>query len=150
MDSSLVEQFEDFCLQRGVSIRTARASDGIAALLSFYRDVRIDRVSTENDADALLVQWGTYESDFGASSVEFDLVRQLTTDAEELDDQEIYQLHLTYSFDAQAPLKLPSGEKWCFSPDDLGAFELFLRESHEVRVLTTASPQNITLSFEQV
>jgi hypothetical protein len=118
-----LKEFEAYLRRDGDSIpKTAFA--GFARMLEFYRDVRVDDVSLEADGDMLLFQWGTCDWGRGPH-FEIDLTRQLIRG--EGEDDDIWQLHLTYRFAVSDALRdLEDGNRWCSLPDELAAFEAFV------------------------
>ena len=75
--------------------------DGVLAMVGFYRDVRATDVDVARRGDMLLFQWSTHDWGKGAH-FELDITRQLIRDGE--DDEDIWQLHLTYRFAPAADL----------------------------------------------
>lgn len=122
-----LETFQEY-LRRGGDQelpRTPRA--GIERMTAFYRDVRADDVDLESDGDMLLFQWGTH--DWGSGEMfEVDITRQLIAGRGE--DEDIWQLHLTYRFPPSADLRaIGTGNSWCPRPDDTPSLQRFI-DSH--------------------
>ena len=93
-------------------------------MAGFYKDVRADDVDLESDGDMLLFQWGTY--DWGSGPMfEVDVTRQLIRGTGEDDD--IWQLHLTYRFAPSEALRaIGKGDRWCPRPGEIVLFREFI------------------------
>jgi hypothetical protein len=124
-----------------------RPSDGFASMFAFYRGARATDVDEEADGDMLLFQWGTYEWDEAEMFV-LDLTRQLVTGKGEDDD--IWQLHLTYRYSPNEALRqLGAGDRWCPRVVDLEGFESFVL--HHPAVVATANERaQVDVDFECV
>ncbi|HEY4187918.1 MAG TPA: hypothetical protein VGP07_22775 [Polyangia bacterium] len=93
---------------------------GIEKMASFYNDVRVDDVDLESDGDMLLFQWGTYDWGDGPT-FEVGITRQLIRGTGE--DDEIWQLHLTYRFPpSEALVAIGDGDCWCTRPAEAASF----------------------------
>jgi hypothetical protein len=94
-------------------------------MFSFYRDVRADGCRLESDGDMLLFQWGTYDWGKG-EQFELDITRQLIPGPGE--DEDIWQLHLTFRFASEEILRAQgAGDRWCHSPAELEGFAALVR-----------------------
>jgi hypothetical protein len=90
--------------RQGIDLDDTAPQQGFDALLDFYREVRADDVVLEDSGDMLLYQWGTYDWGEG-KHFELNLTRQLIV--EPGGDDNIWQLSLTYHFDATDDLESP-------------------------------------------
>ncbi|MCA9171956.1 MAG: hypothetical protein KDB23_30020, partial [Planctomycetales bacterium] len=111
-------------------------SQGLTAMLDFYRSHRADDCSVDNDGDMLLYQWGM--SRRGASEqFLFNMTRQFIIDGQ-AEDENIWQLSLTFRFASTHALqRLQAGNKWCSSPrpQAVDYFDRFVRESEPYRAI---------------
>ena len=111
---------------RGLSARTVEdlpIAEAFAHLVRFYRTQTAEGARPdEEDGDMLLYQWGTYDWQDGTGSrFEISLTRQLIYP--EGEDQEIWQLSLTYGFESSpAFAQLKGGEEWCSSKEKAQEF----------------------------
>lgn len=141
-----LEAFERHLLEAGEEEppRTPRA--GFETMLSFYRDVRADDVDLESDGDMLLFQWGTY--DWGNGPMfEVDLTRQLIRGTGE--DDEIWQLHLTYRFAPSAALQaIGKGDRWCPTPAQAASFEELVMTHPSLAAVGLRDDAQIQLEYE--
>ncbi|NNE23290.1 MAG: hypothetical protein HKN11_11850 [Rhizobiales bacterium] len=122
---------------RGLSasaIETLPPAQSFALMFDFYETVRAkDAAPQDEDGDMLLFQWGIYnwrkhDSD-DAGQFELNLSRQVIYP--DGDDQEIYQLGLTYSYQPDDVLEaLGKGNFWCHD----------LSIAHEARTKVLTSP----------
>ena len=103
-------------------------------MFEFYETVRAKGAAPQDeDGDMLLFQWGIYnwrKSDTdNAGQFELNLSRQIVYP--DGDDQEIYQLGLTYFYQPDDGLKaLGKGNFWCYS----------LADAQETRTRVLTSP----------
>jgi hypothetical protein len=135
MQPTVREQFERYVAGRGGLQLLDVPLTGISMMLSFYREVRADQVEIEQDGDMLLFQWGTYDWGQGPH-FEVDILRQLSL-SEEGDDEDIWQLHLTYRVAPTSDLsRLGSGNQWCARPIDLPVFEGFVVGHEAVKAVS--------------
>lgn len=122
--TTALEEFERYLRRLGAGEipRTPRA--GVEAMTAFYRDVRADDVDMQSDGDMLLFQWGMVDRGDG-DMFEVDITRQFIRGAGEDDD--IWQLHLTYRFPPTEALRaIGKGDRWCERPAQVAALELFV------------------------
>ena len=118
-------EFLKFLENRGESVQRLLPTAAVEAMIAFYREVRADGCDLAEDKDMLLFQWHAYESHTGAPFV-YDITRQFIFGEDE--DNDIWQLRLTFEFEAIEPLvAIGDGNRWCQSPDELEAFEEFVR-----------------------
>lgn len=97
------------------AIETLPPAQSFALMLDFYETVRAqDAAPPAEDGDMLLFQWGIHDWGNG-EQFELNLSRQIIYP--DGDDQDIYQLGLSYFFQPDNALKaLGSGNFWCHSP----------------------------------
>lgn len=120
------QAFRAFLRQRGLDEHALPFRDGFEAMFDFFRDVRPNRCAGE-DADMLLVQWGTYDRAFlprgdeTGEAFDIDLTRQLIPEGGE--DEDIFQLSLTFVFEPVPALRdLGNGNRWCHTLQELPQF----------------------------
>lgn len=119
--------FIDYLADRGID-RETQPGQAILAMLSFYRDQRIDGCDLARDEDMLLFEWGVYDWGDG-EHLEVGIARQVILPDEE-DDDAIWQLRVTYRRAAEeADERLGKGNRWCADLDDFAAFEAFVSSS---------------------
>src|SRR5678815_803153 len=94
--------FEGHLRGLDLTLASVRPAEGLDAMFSFYRDVRADGCRLESDGDMLLFQWGTYDWGKG-QHFELDITRQLVPGPGE--DEDIWQLQLTFRFAPEATLR---------------------------------------------
>ena len=141
-------EFERHLSKRGLEISRLTPGAGLDAMLSFYRDVRTDDADPEGQGDMLLYQWGAYNWGGQGKRFELDITRQLVTG--EGEDDDIWQLHLTFRFEPTAELQaLGAGNRWCQSPDELDEFTRFV-VAHPAKVaVENRSDASVELLYEQ-
>lgn len=105
----------------------------VPCMMSFYREVRATDCEVAGDGDMLLYQWGTY--DWGEGRwFELNITRQFIPSGG--DDEDIFQLSVTARYPPSPDLDaLKAGNRWAGSPDDLAAFESFIRSSEPMKAL---------------
>lgn len=139
-------EFLKFLETRGESVEHLLPTAAVEAMIAFYREVRAEGCDLAEDKDMLLFQWHAYETHTGAPFV-YDITRQFIFS--EGDDDEIWQLHLTFEFEATELLvAVGDGNRWCQSPDELGAFEEFVRAHAATIAVGRRSDSRAKLSYE--
>ena len=120
-------------------------------MLDFYRDVRADGCSLDEDGDMLLIQWGRYNSR-ETSLFQVAITRQfIVADTEALDDSEISQLSFTFHFSPSAQFDiLKVGNQWCNTPNELEDFKTFIMESAVYQKVSTEQTVKVTLEYDRV
>ncbi len=115
-------------------------------MFGFYCDVRCSGVDMDRDGDTLLFQWGTYDWGDG-EHFEIDITRQLIRP--ESEDEDIWQLHLTYQYPPAAELRaLGKGHRWCHGLEEVRAFEGFVRNHGALAAGAGRNDARVELSFE--
>ncbi len=134
------QAFIDLVEGDGLSIDKLRPEQGINLMLQFYEQQRAEKCPFDIDGDMLLYQWGIY--DWGkAEHFELDLTRQLIEEGR--DDDDIWQLSLTFSFNPTDLLaEIGSGNRWCHSLDELANFRSFILDS--IALAKVASLHSLT------
>ena len=139
--------------QRGLRLEGMVASEGIDAMLDFFRAQRFDF----QGEDWLLFQYGTYDWGDGPY-FEIDITRQFAVeidyDEESGDDDEgegMWQLSLTFRFTPEPALDaLGSDHRWCKShaPEVVAEFESFIRTSRPYLALANRRAEKVDLDYE--
>ena len=120
---------------------------GAQRMCWFYGDVRSDDVDLQHQGGMLLFQWGTYDCAKG-EHFEVDITRQLIPGGG--DDEDIWQLHLTYYFRPSDALSaLGRGDRWCKTPCDLAPFEVFLAEHPVIEALGSRDDGQVNLGYKR-
>ncbi len=127
---------------RGADPTALSVSDGIDAMLAFYRTIPVDDCAAV-DGDMLLYQWGRSERGSGPC-FDLDITRQFMRNGGEDDD--IWQLSLTFVF---GPLEIDKGNRWCGAPEDLDELVAFIRSSRAYQVGCASTPVRVELKFER-
>jgi hypothetical protein len=128
---------------RNTSAAMVSVADGMEAMFELYRSTRADDCSLERDGDMLLFQWGTYDWGQGRH-FELDITRQFIRDSSDDDDDDIWQLSLTFLF---TPNELKAGNRWCRTPDELEEFAQFVRSHAAFAVAAEATRVRVDLGF---
>lgn len=140
-------QFQAFVQSRAIDVRAASTATGLDAKMRFYADLRADGCDVSADGDMLLFQWGTYDWGEG-KHFEVDMTRQVIL-PDAVDDDALWQLHLTYRFAASADLlDLAAGGRWCSSPSELGSFEAFVRGTVAYSIAKDRQPNDVEVAYE--
>ena len=126
-----LEAFRLYLGGRGLNEATLGVRDGFETMLDFYRDERASGCALDRDDDMLLFQWGTYLRHRLDGTVDevsnLDLTRQLIYGVGEDDD--IWQLAVTFEFNPTEFRSLKSGNKWCHSLEELPQFREYVLAS---------------------
>jgi hypothetical protein len=127
----------------GKSPEQLSAREGIAAMCGFYADERADGATIGSDRDMLLYQWGI--NSFGVpAAFELSITRQFNV----MGESQPYQLLLIFSFQPTDALrKIGSGNEWCRSPDDLGAFRQFVDSSAAFKAAADTKSDRVELQL---
>ena len=138
--------FEGHLRGLDLTIASVRPAEGLDAMFGFYRDVRADGCRLESDGDMLLFQWGTYDWGNG-EHFELDITRQLVSGSGE--DEDVWQLHLTFRFAPEATLRAQgAGNRWCHSPSELEDFAALVRASPAYGAVMRRSDGVADLAYE--
>jgi len=146
MDLTAVEQgFMDRIAKANRALATLKVSDGIALMLNFYQDERVEGCEVD-DSDMLLYQWGTYDWGKGAAAYEVDITRQLIGPG--FEDEDIFQLSLTFKFAPTIELRaVENGNRWCPRPEEVESFRDFIHNSPAFQAVVDQVPQSIVLMY---
>jgi hypothetical protein len=142
------QEFEAILRGRGLQEGDFNLADGCEAFFDFYRDQRPNGHVFEqhDDADMLLVQWGTYDRGTGKHFT-FNLTRQLIVSVE-AEDEDIWQLGLTFEFEADNELRaIGSGDKWCHSLSGLPEFRDYVWQSAAFTACTERQARRAVLDY---
>ncbi|HEY1245826.1 MAG TPA: hypothetical protein VGF29_13455 [Hyphomicrobiaceae bacterium] len=144
-----LEAFRLFLGGRGLNEATVGVRDGFETMLDFYGDARASGCALDEDGDMLLFQWGTYlrhRPDGAVDEVSnLDLTRQLIYGVGEDDD--IWQLGLTFEFDPTEFRGLKRGNKWCHSLEDLPQFREYVLASAPFAAGSRLQIRRTTLNY---
>lgn len=144
--SSIETQFRSLLQSRKRMLEEFSPSEGIALMLDFYRDERVDNCLLEQDGDMLLFEWGCYDmgdGDFFNCSI----TRQLI-EADAADDQ-IYQLRLEFLYTPTEEFRsLVNGNHWCQTPADLETFRSSIFSSPSFLSIQSARPVKMNIRYE--
>lgn len=139
--SRLEQLITDF----GGTLAALTIADAIRYMLTFYRDIRANNCSLDEDGDMLLFQFGAY--DFGrGETYRYDITRQFILSDSEGDDG-MSQLSLTVHFTVTEDLRALRGNRWCSSPAQLDEFEQFIRNSPATQAVSALKPLKTTLDL---
>ena len=135
------DDFERFLEARGLTLDELDAEQATRGMVDFYIERPADDVDVDEDGDMLLFQWGSY------GSFQYNITRQLITQDED-DEDEIWQLSLTLHYPEDDDARgLGSGERWCYSPDDLDEFVPFIEGATATAFARSRSPERVELEF---
>jgi len=140
------EGFADILEAAGFAPEDVLPEAGIRLMLGFYHDERVEGCRIDEDGDALLYQWGTYDWGEG-EAFDLNITRQLIDGDGE--DEDILQLGLTFSFEPSAELRrVGAGNRWCFSPVELDELRSFIKASPAFAAIATLRPIQVVLRLE--
>ena len=95
----------------------------------------------------LLFQYGIHNWGEG-EFLEVDLSRQLILD-DSGHDESVWQLSMTFKFLPRDELRsLGAGQKWCESPSELQAFDMYIQSSLAFQIVRDQSAEKVALNFE--
>jgi hypothetical protein len=116
------------------------------AFLDWYETERAeDVVPLDHDGDLLLFQWGT-----GNATFDYDITRQFTV-ADDVDDDAIWQLHLTLHFEPSIQTRLlGAGIKWCSHPRRVHEFKEFVTNAEATQYARSEDPIRLDLTMDGV
>jgi len=143
------QAFHDFLRQRALDLPAITPAQGVQAMIDFYGEVSAQGCDLEEEGDMLLFQWGCYDWGDG-ESFEFDVTRQLIwLDGD--DEHAIWQLSLTFRFEADAGLRaLGDGYRWCGAPSALEPFVEFVTGSSAWKAVADRAGGSAHLAWESV
>ena len=127
----------------GKELAAVTPADGVAAMLAFYADERAEGCEIDEDGDMLLYQWGVYEVGRG-ETFQLDITRQFMP----ADEDEPYQLSLTFHFEPSAALRrIGDGNRWCGEPKGVAKFRKFIEGSAAYRAVAAEKPKKVELTY---
>jgi catechol 2,3-dioxygenase-like lactoylglutathione lyase family enzyme len=148
-----LQAFRAFLGGRGLNEATLSVRDGLEAMLDFYRDMRPSGCVPEPHGDMLLLQWGTYlglrPDGLVDELANLNLTRQLIPEVQE-DDDDIWQLGLTFEFSPADFRGLKDGDRWCQSLAELAQFREYVLASAPVAKCSQLQVQRARLIYECV
>jgi hypothetical protein len=141
-----LEEFQGYLRRGGAEQVPRMARAGIERMTAFYRDVRAEDVNLESDGDMLLFQWGTYDWGNG-EAFEVDITRQLI--AQEGEDEDIWQLHLTYRYSPSEALRaIGKGNCWCPRPEETASLQQFIGSHPAMTAVGSRDDGQASLNYE--
>ncbi len=149
-DSS--EALVDFARQRGTNLKSATLSQGIDAMIHFFRDIRPEARIVEGAGDMLLFQWGVYRFS-ERPSFQLNLTRQfIELVEEEGEDEEVMsQLGLTFHFPITAAMEaFGKQNRWCESLAGVDDLIAFITKSAPYIALKDARPERVEAEWSLV
>jgi hypothetical protein len=147
-----LEAYRQLLAARALHEATLSVRDGFESMLDFYRDMRANGCALEEDGDMLLFQWGTYltlrPDGFLDDASNLNLTRQLIPEGAQDDD--IWQLGITFEFAPAEFRGLRSGDKWCHSLEELPQFRKYVLASAPFAACGGFEIRRRSLSYECV
>lgn len=120
-------------------------SAGVAAMLAFYREQRVDRCPLDPEGDAILFRWGTLDTGRG-ESFRLEIMRRFVL----RHATERHQLTLTFHYVPTPALRaLGAGELACPTLEDLPVFAGFLERAPAYTAVKARRGTPVVLSFER-
>jgi hypothetical protein len=128
-------ELDAFLRTRGATVALRTPGNAVRTMVAFYRETHAEDCAHE-DGDMLLFQWGTYDwHDGHGPHFELDITRQFIQ-SEEVEDEDIWQLHLTFCFPPTDDLRaVGKGDRWCRGVHELTEFETFVLGSQALAVV---------------
>lgn len=140
-----IEAFRDYAIE---DLSTLPPEEGFVRLLDFYDQVAANGAApAEEDGDMLLFQFGTYEWFGNPRRFELSLTRQVIYPDGE--DQEIWQLRLTYFYEPAPALDSLKGNEWCHEREGLEGFRTAILASPALVACSKLEIVDVALNWEQ-
>lgn len=141
-----LERFVEFVKNQGDEADKGDPASGFKLMFAFYETRRAKGCDMAHGGDMLLFQWGTYDWGKG-KRFELDVTRQLIVGDGE--DDEIFQLSLTYLFKPTAKLiAIKSGNRWCRNLSELAEFKKYVVASAAFKAVGLRTDGKSELDFE--
>jgi hypothetical protein len=138
--------FKQRLKQANIKLTDLQPMSGINLMLRFYKEIRCDKCSLEEDADMLLFQWGIYDWGVG-EFFELDITRQLIRNSS-CEDDDIWQLSLTFKFVVTEKLRqVPEGNRWCPNLEALDEFVSFIENHASFALLQKQLAEKVELDY---
>ena len=128
----------------GLSLDALTPATGVEAMLAYYAEERADGCDIDEDGDMLLFQWGTHDWGDGPA-FEVSIVRQLIV--ADVEEEEPRQLDLRFRFAPAAGASAGDANRWCESPDGLGAFRRFVVGSAALKAVGKQTSESVELRY---
>jgi hypothetical protein len=149
--------FRNFLEDRRLRVEELTPATLTASALEFYRTVRASDCEPANSdalGDGLLYQWGYFQIppgiDMPQKDFTFDITRQFT-EIGEIDDDALWQLSVTLYFSPTEEMKrVPLGNVWCWSPDDVPSLETTISDSLAYPLCAPLRPSGIDFYLTKV
>lgn len=128
--------------QQGRSVSQLTAAEAVRLMIDWY----CSEAAEDAESDMLLVQWGVYDWGSGPA-FEYDITRQMTTEAE--DGEGMWQVHLTLYYDAtEAARAVRADDRWCSDRSELDDFRSFIEAAPATAFARANTPSTSVLGFE--
>lgn len=123
---------------------------GVDLMFDFQRDVKYPWVDTDSSSDMLLFGYSTGKRTDGRRYFEIEIVRQLARvhGRDEDDDANLFQLRLTFLYDAARFETIETYSKWSREYPELGAFRETIHRSKGFRAVGSARPARVEIVTE--
>ena len=109
----------------------------------------MDGCALADDEDLLLFHWGGFQGG-QEECFEIAMARQLIIDGDTANEA-IWQLTLSFEFPLSEELDaLDSGQEWCYSPEGLDEFEVFISTAEAFDATKALTPLKVELLYECV
>jgi hypothetical protein len=119
--------------------------DAIGAMIIFYRDVRADDCTLDQDGDMLLFQWGTHVWD-KIKWIEINISRHFVLTGGEDDNN--FQLTLTMRFPSSPGSdNIKPGNRWCGLPAEIDAFKKFIVSLALIQKMRNTPCEHMALEY---
>jgi hypothetical protein len=146
--------FEQALARQGRSIDDLLPEQALHEMVSFYRAVRADDCSLDQDGDMLLLEWGTYDWGDGLHffcAITRQFMPALAADQQADGDPPMLQLAVRTRFEsAPALTALGEGSEWVSTPDEVPRFLETLNQLIPPGSLSQHTVQAVELTFGDV
>jgi|GEM_PF-1749182 len=124
--------------KKGIVFNELTLDQLIDSSVSFFKEIRFQKVNLKKSGDMILVQWGKYNWGKG-EYLEFDITRQFIKKNKDGDDA-MSQLHITLYYSVDLIKILKNENKWFRDPNDTKSIKSYILNKKIYKLLKDKKP----------
>jgi hypothetical protein len=139
----------DLASLHGPDLASLDPSEAVDIMIHWYETMEaVDAVPDDEDGDALLFQWGSFEFEH-PRTFQYDVTRQLISS--DGDEHVVWQLSLTLHYEPTPESDDVRGDRyiWCFTKADIPTWRAAVQGSAATTYVAQRRPLRAAVTFEQ-